>query len=270
MRFIETYFQPVAVENYDGNPAGLFTGYYQPELPGSMTRHQQFQTPLYAPPSAGPLHASRSEIDRGALNGKARVLAYVDDPVSAFFMQVQGSGLIRLEDGSTLSLAYAGTNGLSYTAIGRTLVADGSMQPADVDADAIRAWLHQHSDRAQTVMERNARYVYFKTTSDGQPVGAAGRTFDTGRQPGRRSRIRPARDRWSGCRWIRSAGQLDASPDVRRRQGCIAITGAVRGDLYLGAGPEAGAGEAGFLKAKGRYWILKFPGHESGGSRQGR
>ncbi len=254
VRFIETYFQPVAVENPDGNPTGLFTGYYQPELPGSTTRHQQFQTPLYALPSTGPLHPSRSEIDNGALNGKARVLAYVDDPVSAFFMQVQGSGLIRLEDGSTLPLAYGGTNGLSYTAIGRTLVADGSMQPADVNADAIAAWLHQHPDRAQTVMERNARYVYFKRTSGGQPVGAAGRTL----VPGISLAVDPTSIPLGSILWVSldpAAGQPTSRLMLADDKG-VAITGAVRGDLYLGTGAEAGR-EAGLLKAKGRYWILK-------------
>ena len=151
---------------------GLFTGYYEPELRASRTRHGPYQTPLYGLPDdlvtadlgqfrekwkgeklAGQLdgnrlvpYPDRAAIDAGGLE-RAHVLVYAEDPVTAFFLHIQGSGRVRLDDGSVIRLAYAGANGRPYTAIGRTLIQQGELDRATVSLQTIRAWLHSHPDQ---------------------------------------------------------------------------------------------------------------------------
>jgi membrane-bound lytic murein transglycosylase A len=200
-----------------------------------------------------PPYPSRAEIDNGALQNKADVLVWVDDPIAAFFLQVQGSGRVRLDNGATVSLAYAGNNGMPYTAIGRVLVVQGWLQPADVNAASIIAWLKAHPDKAQAVLESDARYVFFRRSDQPGPVGAAGRPLVAGISMA----VDPDSIPLGSLVWLAldpGSGQKTPRLMVADDKG-VAIKGAVRGDIYLGSGEAAGA-EAGQLKATGRYWLF--------------
>jgi membrane-bound lytic murein transglycosylase A len=171
----------------------LFTGYFEPELKGSRTRHDAYQTPLYAVPPdlvtadlglfrdmlrgqrlAGRVmngrlvpYPPRAAIVRDGVPGQP--LFYVDDPVDAFFLQIQGSGRIVLDDGTVVRAAYGAQNGRPYTAIGAILVQRGELKREDVSAQSIRAWLAAHPAEAPALMDQNASYVFFSETGIGDP-----------------------------------------------------------------------------------------------------
>ena len=272
--FVEAHFQPVAIADSAAGPDGLFTGYYEPELEGSLTRQGAYQTPLYAKPKdiisvdlgafkpalqgqhiSGRIdqeklipYYDRAAIDAGALSTDP-VVAYVDDPVEAFFLEVQGSGRIDLEDGSHFLAAYAGGNGQPYTAIGKTLIAEGALAPGSANAAAIKAWLRAHPDQARRVMETNASVVFFQhDKKHDTPVGAAGRAL----VPEASLAVDRKAIALGTLLW------LDAAPV----QGLMladdtggAIKGAVRGDIYFGPGAAA-EHAAGMMQSEGRYWAL--------------
>src|SRR5262249_54078372 len=151
-RYFETWFKPYAISD-NGNDDGLFTGYYEAELRGSLQRHGPYQTPIYARPKdlitvdladfkpewegrhiTGKVvgqnlkpYDEREDIVRGSLNGRAQALAWIDDPVAAFFLAVQGSGRVKLDNGQTLRIGYDGANGHDYVAIGRKLADSGDL-----------------------------------------------------------------------------------------------------------------------------------------------
>jgi len=195
--FFEQWFQPLQVGALD---QGLFTGYYEPELAVSRRRHGAYRYPVYALPAdlvsvdlgqfrpalrgqrlAGRVengrlvpYATRAEIDAHGLS-QARVLFYAADPVSLFFLHIQGSGRARFEDGRLERVSYAGQNGQVYTAIGKALVADGALTKEQLSLQSIAAWLHAHPGRAQQVMESDASYVFFQEEPLGDPgLGAKG------------------------------------------------------------------------------------------------
>ena len=160
-----------------------FTGYYEPELSGSRLPAPRYRVPIYGRPKdlvtvdlgsfrhafegehiAGRIegtklvpYAARADIDAHGLPA-APVLLYTDDPVSAFFLQIQGSGLVKLSDGEIVRLAYAAKNGRPYTPIGRVLIAQGALDRKDVSLQTIRAWLDAHPSAAQSVMEADQSF----------------------------------------------------------------------------------------------------------------
>lgn len=161
-QFFETYFAPYRVET-ESQPQGLMTGYYEPIIRGSKVRKAPFLTPVYGVPSdlgKRKPYFTREEIENGALKGRAPVLLYVDDPVLLFFLHVQGSGKVRLPDGSMIGLQYAGQNGYSYVSIGRILRDRGELQT--VSLQTIRDWLLSHPDEMASVMNENPSFVFFK------------------------------------------------------------------------------------------------------------
>jgi membrane-bound lytic murein transglycosylase A len=125
-RFFEGGFVPLAVADY-GSREGLFTGYYEMELNGSRHRHGRYQTPIYRrlPDLGSRLLPTRAEIEDGALAGRGLELLWVDDPIDAFFLQIQGSGRVRLSGGGTVRVGYDGQNGHPYVAVGRLLIERG-------------------------------------------------------------------------------------------------------------------------------------------------
>jgi membrane-bound lytic murein transglycosylase A len=278
--FIETNLQPLQISDASTGASGLFTGYYEPDLRGSLHRHGPYQTPLYGRPHdlvtvdlglfgeryqgahiAGRVDGTalvpyydRAAIDHGVLEGQP-VLAWVDDPAEAFFLEIQGSGRIMLDDGSLLRLGYAAGNGRSYTAIGRTLGAEGEIPAADINAITIKDWLRAHPDRAPAVMETNENVVFFKVNTNRAegPIGAANVPLVPG--------ISLAVDRRSvplgALLWLDTTG-----PDETHLQRLMlaedtggAIKGAVRGDVFFGHGAEAER-QASLMKGHGRYWIF--------------
>ena len=284
--FFESEFVPYRVSQA-GND-GLFTGYYEPELSGSRTRHDAFQTPLYGVPNdlvtadlglfrdslkgqriAGRVanrrfvpYAARAEIVRDGLMD-AQVLFWVDDPTSAFFLQIQGSGRIRLDDGEIVRAAYAAQNGRAYTAIGRVLVERGELTRDEASLQTIRAWLLAHPTDAGALMNENASYVFFSEQPIGDPaLGANG---------GEGVPLTPAAslavDRSFHALGVpvfleATAPDPDASkPDQSFDRLLVmqdtggAIAGPIRGDVYWGWGKDAES-VAGRMRSEGRMTVL--------------
>ncbi|HUF57197.1 MAG TPA: MltA domain-containing protein, partial [Thermohalobaculum sp.] len=181
-RFFEEAFVPVRL---DRGEEGLFTGYYEPEIMGSRFRHGPYQTPIHAKPRRGRGRHSRADITRGALSGQGLELFWLADPVDAFFLEIQGSGRIRLAEGGIARVGYAGQNGHRYYAIGRKLVEDGIATPAEISAEGLKAYLRANPVRAVQLMNLNPSYVFFREITDLDPakgpIGAMGVPLTAGR-----------------------------------------------------------------------------------------
>ncbi|MBV8653322.1 MAG: MltA domain-containing protein, partial [Alphaproteobacteria bacterium] len=205
-RFFESAFTPFRLGNNDEGQ-GLFTGYYEAELRGSRIREAKFTTPLLKRPTdlvmvelglfrpawrgeriagrveGGQLkpYASRAEIEHGRLDHRNLELLWVDDPIDAFFLQIQGSGRILLPDGTTVRVGYDGQNGQPYVPIGRLLVERGALTRDEVSMQSIRAWLVAHPGDAADLMDQNPSYVFFREMPGDGPIGAEGVVLMPGR-----------------------------------------------------------------------------------------
>lgn len=276
--FFERWFTPWAA-----GADGLFTGYYEPTLAASLRRSERYATPLYARPPdlvsvalgdfrpdlageriAGRVidgrlapYPSRSEIAAGQLEGRGLEIAWIADPVDAFFLHIQGSGRLALDDGGVLRVGYDGRNGRPYTAIGGVLAEEGEIAREEVSMQSIRAWLAANPERAERVMNANSSYVFFRTLADG-PVGAQGAVLTPGRSLAVDRRFVPL----SVPVWLDTEAPLpDGSGSAPLRRLAIAqdtgsaIRGRVRGDVFWGAGAAAAA-IAGRMNSRGRYYLL--------------
>lgn len=284
--YFETWFRPLAARAEGGEGGGgLFTGYYEPLLQGSREKSERYRHPLYARPPelvsvdlgafredlkgrriAGRVedgklvpYADREAIELGALAGRGLELVWVDDPIDAFFLQIQGSGRVRLADGGEMRIGYAGENGHSYFAIGRELVTRGALQKEEVSMQSIRRWLEEHPDEAPEVLATNASYVFFQEIRREGPLGAEGIPITPGRS------LAVDRKHWplGVPLWLdtRAPAAQEGQPDRPLRRLMIAqdtggaIRGPIRGDVFWGAGDEAAA-IAGRMKHPGRLWVL--------------
>jgi membrane-bound lytic murein transglycosylase A len=286
--FFESWFQPFQVSD-NGNPTGLFTGYYEPVLHGSRRERGPYQVPLHAPPPelrridlgrfnpelAGSAiwgrvadgafvpYYSRAEIDQGALAGRDLELLWVDDPIAKFFLQIQGSGQVRLEDGSVVRVGYAAQNGRPYRAIGRDLIEIGALSREQVTLQTIRDWLRAHPADATTIMDRNPSYIFFAehpelAAADG-PLGTEGVPLTAGRSLAVDRRFLPL----GAPIWLDASAPRPDRPDetapLRRlmiaQDTGGAIRGVVRGDVFWGAGDAAEA-IAGRMQARGGFALL--------------
>jgi len=259
----------------DDQREGLLTGYYEPIVHGTRTRVRATQVPLLARPAdlvalpdgtrqrvrdgrtAGP-YPSRANIENDGLPG-AKALLWLDDPIEAFFLHVQGSGRVRLPDGSIVRVGFADHNGHAYRAIGRVLIERGALAPDAVDAAAIRAWLRAHPGQAREVMHANPRYVFFRelpsTTMDAAgPPGSLGVALT----PMRSVATDPAFVAPGALLFVDGSHPGSGAP-LRRvvvsQDRGAAIVGAVRADLFWGAGDEAGR-LAGLARQPMRMWLL--------------
>jgi len=250
--FFEIWFRPwLATDN--GEPQGLFTGYYEPLLNGSRVRSATYHYPLYRMPQGLGALPDRRAIDEGALDGLGLELLWVDDPVAAFFLHIQGSGRVQLPDGSTIRVGYAGQNGHPYYAIGRELIAMEEVAREDMSLQAIRDWLHANPDRADALMWTNASYVFFTELEGPGPLGAQGVPLT----PGRSLAVDSDYLAYGVPIWLETTlpdGQPWNRLMVAQDTGG-AIEGPVRGDIFFGAGQWAEL-MAGHMKGDGRYWIL--------------
>ena len=225
----------------------LLTAYYEPEIAASLTPDARYPHPLYArPPEPGPL-PTRGAIDAGALSGRGLEIAWIDDPVSLVFLQIQGSGRLRLADGRTIGAHFAGTNERPYTSLGRVLVDAGLLEPSAASADGIRrALANLPEERRRQLLARNERYVFF-ALGDGAVRGSLGVPLTPGRSIAADPRLVPP-----------GALAYLTTPSYRRfvvvQDTGAAIAGA-RADLFLGAGRDAEA-TAGRTKERGRLYVL--------------
>jgi membrane-bound lytic murein transglycosylase A len=280
--FFEANFTPHRVANADGSTTGLVTGYYEPLLRGSLTRRPPYVHPLYAPPddllvidlaSVAPEtknmrlrgriegrrvvpYYSRDEIERGVAPVSGKELAFVDDPIEAFFLQIQGSGRVRLENGTTLRLGYADQNGHPYVSIGRWLVDRGELKVSEASMQGIQAWARANPQRLTEMLNQNPSYVFFRELppSDGGPLGAMGLPLTAERSIAVDPRFIPL----GAPVWIATTRPNTNVPLERlvvAQDTGGAIRGAVRADFFWGTGPDAGR-EAGRMRQQGSLWVL--------------
>ncbi|WP_332676388.1 MltA domain-containing protein [Brevundimonas sp.] len=260
--FFETGFTVVAAETADGRP-GLLTSYFAPEYPARTRPDAEFDAPVLAPPAGWT--SGRTLPPRAVIEADPRAVS-ASAPLAwmraedLFFMQIQGSGYLTLEDGSRIRAAYAADNGQPFTGIARPMAEQGLLPRNGTSGDAIRAWLAAHRGaEARAVMALNPRYIFFKTDPDdgGDPAGAAGVPL-----PARRAiAVDPASWRYGDLVWI-SADGGNLTGARGSYQGLVvaldtgsAIRGPVRADLYMGRGEAAGA-EAGSVRHPLRMWRL--------------
>ncbi len=283
--FFEAWFQPFAVTTED-KTEGLFTGYYEPLLHGSKSKRGAFAVPLYLPPEdlvridlgkfdpdlsgrsiRGRIEGqefipyfSRDDIVEGALADRDLELVWVDDEIEKFFLQIQGSGQVQLDDGTVIRVGYADQNGLPYRAIGRDLIEIGALTPETVSLQSIRKWLEANPKRAREIMARNKSYIFFRENtelnpSDG-PLGAQNVPLTAGRSLA----VDPRHVPLGAPLWLDTTAPWPSGEQPLRRLMVAqdtggAIKGVIRGDVFWGAGERAEA-VAGHMKSKGRFFVL--------------
>ncbi len=273
--FFETWLQPYAVRT---DARGLFTGYYETELHGSLRRTGPYQTPLWQRPRDlvtvdlglfqpewkgksivgkvvdGRLkpYDTRAAIVHEGLEARADALVWVDDPVSAFFTEIQGSGRVHLEDGATQRIGYDAQNGHAYVPVGRVLLEEGGIT-RPVTMAKIRAWMKEHPDKAETLMNRNPSVVFFRKIDAENPIGAEGVPLT----PWRSLAVDPSFVPLGTPLWLDvehpNGGRLQRLVIAQDTGG--AIKGPLRGDFFWGSGPEAEA-LAGRMQSQGTYYLL--------------
>ena len=286
--FFETQLTPWRrVDPASGAPApGLVTGYYEPLLAGSRTRKAPYLYPIYGVPDdlltidLGDLrpdlkgqrlrgriegkrvvpYYSRAELEAGGGALKGRALLYVDDPIDLFFLMIQGSGRIRLDNGRTVRLNYADQNGHPYRSIGRLLIDRGDLKAEQASMQGIKAWARSNPAKLAELLNANPSYVFFRETGTGDggdlpgPQGAQGVPITAGRSvavdPGFVPLGTPV---WLATTWPNSARPLERLMLAQDTGG--AIRGANRADFFWGFGDEAGR-EAGRMRQSGEMWLL--------------
>lgn len=280
--FFETFFVPNQVLAPDGSDNGLVTGYYEPLLHGARKRGGAYQTPLYRAPDdlvtvdlasvypelkgmrlRGRLvgkkvvpYPTRAEIERGT-EYAGKELLWVDDPVEAYFLQVQGSGRVQL-DNKTIRVAYANQNGHPYKSIGRYLVDKGELTFEQASAQGIKAWIAGHPTRRQELFNINPSYIFFREEHLPDPKvgpkGALGVPLTPQRSVAVDAQLLPL-----GAPLFLSTTQANSDIPMRRlvmaQDTGGAIRGAIRIDYFFGFGAEA-AENAGRMKQRGMVWVL--------------
>jgi membrane-bound lytic murein transglycosylase A len=251
-QFFELFFRPVVV----GEPPALFTGYFEPELDGSPVRTPRYAWPIYRRPPElrdGQVFHSRAEIERGVLRGRGLELAWLDDPVDVYFLQVQGSGRIRMPDGRVMRVGYAGRNGHEYRSVGQEMVRRGTHTMDQVSAQEIAAYVR--GGAGADLLNINPSYVFFRTVdevpAEKGPIGAMGRSITAFRSVA----IDPAFTPLGAPVWVEKAGADPIRSLMVAQDTGGAIKGPQRADIFYGTGRAAGDA-AGTVKDSGRMVVL--------------
>ena len=287
---IKTYFETGLVPHKVLLPEGkdgLYTGYYEPEMDGALEPSEEYATPLLARPDdlvmvylgefrdhlkgeriagrviSGTLkpYESRAEIEAGELGEKAFPLAYVRDPVDAFFLHIQGSGRVTLPDGGVLRVGFAGQNGHPYTSIGRVLIRRGLLPRDQVTMQSLRAWLADNPDLRDEILNANASYVFFRDLQIDDPslgpIGAEGLPLT----PMHSLAVDRSFHAMGVPMWTDTLMPLTAEPlqnlMIAQDTGG-AIRGPVRGDVFFGFGGDAPL-LAGGMKRTGDLYVFLPP-----------
>jgi peptidoglycan lytic transglycosylase A len=254
--FFETHFRPVLIAD-DEKP--LFTGYYEPELPGSRTKSDRFRYPLHRRPDevdgSNPW-LTRQEIETtGALEGRGLEIVWLEDPVDKFFLQVQGSGRVRLLEGGNMRVGFGGKNGHPYRSVGKELVRRGIFKAHEVSAQTIRRWVRQNPGLGPELLWHNPSYVFFREITrlapDKGPLGAMNRSVTAGRSLA----VDPDFVPLGAPVWLEKDGKFPIRRLMVAQDTGSAIKGPQRGDIFFGSGPEAGQ-IAGRIRDPGRMIVL--------------
>jgi len=272
--FFEHWFVPYAVKR--SGARGLFTGYYLPLLRGSLVRTAHYNIPVYGLPyhvekrswlsrffhfgrNNQHIYPDRIAIENGAMAHRAPVLFWVDNPIDLFFAQIQGSAKVVFANGESVLLGYAGDNGHTYFPIGRVLVEKYGIDKNTISMQSIRNWLYGHPNQAESVLNSNPSYVFFRILRQSDPVG----TEDVMLTPRRSLAIDTAYLPLGAPIWVNTAIPYDIATHTYQRYRHLliaqdtggAIKGPIRADIYWGSGREANF-LAGNMKSPGEYWVL--------------
>jgi membrane-bound lytic murein transglycosylase A len=282
--FFEKHFLPVTPVK-PLKPAGLFTGYYEPEVAGSQKRGGPYQVPLHGKPDdlvaftpaeqkktglrygrrvkgqPRPYY-TRRQIETGALKGRGLELVWLKSHADRFFMQVQGSGRVRLPDGKIVRMSFAGKTGLPFTPIGRLLIERGEIPREKMSMQAIRQWMKKNPDKARKLMWENKSYVFFRKVRLDDPrlgaIGAQGVQLTPLVSLAVDYRYWP----YGAPVWLQTRVPGPGGKGQQRMRRLMvaqdtgtAIRGMIRGDIFFGFGDEAGK-RAGKMKAPGIMVVL--------------
>lgn len=269
-RFFRDHFEAVQV----GEGRAFATGYFEPEILGSRTRAPGFEVPIYGKPAdlidfPEPVETpdgkvrrgrvvdgqtlayfDRTAIEEGALDGRGLEIAWAADPVELFFLQIQGSGRLRLPDGSVMRIGYAGQNGREYVSIGAKMRERGLFQPGQATMQGIMAWLRANPDAGKALMRENKSYVFFRELTGPGPLGALGRQVVARASVAADPAFVPL-----GAPVFLSMDRTDATGLWVAQDTGGAIKGANRFDTFWGAGAEARA-IAGGMSSRGTAFLL--------------
>jgi membrane-bound lytic murein transglycosylase A len=280
--FFESQFTPWRVVNADDSETGLITGYYEPLIRGSRKASAKYRYPIYGVPTdllaieLGELYPQlkglrlrgrldgrtvvpyydRGQIDMGVSSLSGREIAWTDDALDLFFLQVQGSGRVRFENGETLRIGYADQNGHPYRSIGKLLVDRGELTVEQASLQGIKSWARKNPDKVKQLLDYNASYVFFRElppSPDG-PLGAMGVPLTPGRSVAIDPRTVPLGAPVFLATTFPSSDRTLARLMMAQDTGG-AIKGGVRADFFWGFGEEAGR-QAGRMRQQGRLWVL--------------
>jgi membrane-bound lytic murein transglycosylase A len=286
--FFEENFRPLRIAKGDDPVGGFLTGYYEPIVLGSRVPTPEYTVPLYRRPAdlltaAGKKrkkgefsnkgkvyrkvgkdivpYFERSEIEDGALDGRQLEICWLKHPVDAFFIHIQGSARIRLEDGAMLRVNYDAHNGHSYFPVGRSLIERGEVSKEEMSMDRIRAWMNAQQDGGRELRRMNKAFVFFRVTGladHEEAIGAQGVQLT----PWRSIAIDRHLHAYGTLFWIEADLPIKSEvAETKFRRLMIgqdtgsAIIGAARADIYFGAGDEAGS-IGGRIKQPGRFVML--------------
>lgn len=270
LRFFRHHFETVQV----GEGRAFATGYFEPEIAGSRVRAPGYEVPIYAKPAdlidfPAPVdtpdgkvrrgrieggtpvaYYDRTAIEQGALDGRGLEIAWAADPVELFFLQIQGSGRLRMPDGSVMRIGYAGQNGREYVSIGAKMRERGLFQPGQATMQGIMAWLRANPDAGRDLMRENKSYVFFRELTGPGPLGALGRPVAPQTSVAADPNFIPL-----GAPVFLSMDRIDATGLWVAQDTGGAIKGANRFDTFWGAGPDARA-IAGGMSSRGTAFVL--------------
>lgn len=282
--FFQKWFHPVEFYDKKAGP-GLFTGYYVPALKGSYTKSDEFNVPLYETPNdlittdlglfsndfknrriVGRVdknrlvpYFTREQINNGALKGKSRVLAWINNAVDRVFLEIQGSGVVELDNGETISVGYDAQNGMPYTAIAAVLIRKGVMTRDNASMQAIKRYLEENPKELHPVLNQNKSFVFFRKMTQGVALGAQGVSLT----PGYSLAIDKEWIPMGTPLWLNTTRPDSKNPNKTKPMQRLmiaqdtggAIRGRIRGDVFWGGGERA-ALVAGHMKNSGHYWLL--------------
>ena len=279
--FFEDYFQPYQVIN---NNSAHFTGYYEPILNGSLTQYREFQYPIYGLPEdlisvdlglsnpdsknqklVGRLeegkvvpYFTRSEIEDGALANRGLEIIWLDSPIDLFFLHIQGSGRIILEDNKEIRVSFAGKYGHKYFPIGAELVRMGEIKKENISLQSITRWLKNHPKKVRKILNKNPSYIFFRIQDSvlGGPKGAQGSALFPRRSVAIDSNIfNYGYPFWISINDRGNRREKILETLVFGQDTGSAIKGPLRIDVFLGSGREAKI-EAGTMNNLGQLFIL--------------
>jgi membrane-bound lytic murein transglycosylase A len=257
-----------------GDGTAFVTGYFEPEIAGSRTRQPGYEVPIYrkppdlvevdaataeaaGTPRRGRLedgvivpYSDRAEIESGALAGRGLEIAWAADEIDLFFLEIQGSGRLRLPEGGVMRIGYAGQNGREYVGIGKLMKDRGLLGPGQTSMQGIVAWLREHPEEGRAIMRENKSYIFFQELTGPGPLGALGLPVT-----GRATVATDPKYVPMGAPVLLQLDRAEASGLWVAQDTGGAIKGSNRFDTFWGAGAEA-ARIAGGMQGRGRAYVL--------------